>query len=157
VGVPAPQAADRSDEDNIALALSAFDRAKEIAPRHALTAFRKAKLLLSLDNLNVWAKRTPCLRARVRGVTNALGAACEAVILQDALEELLWTRDIAPLEASVHKLLAEVYRRLKRPQEALRALMMARDLDPRSITDPGQDAAYRLNEDLEETDAVPEL
>lgn len=77
--------------------------------------------------------------------------------LQDALEELLWTRDIAPLEASVHKLLSEVYRRLKRPQEALRSLMMARDLDPRSITDPGQDAAYRLNEDLEETDAVPEL
>ena len=70
---------------------------------------------------------------------------------QEALEELLHTRDIAPLEASVHKLLAEVYRKLDDPVNAMRALVMAHDLDPRSVVDAGQDAADRLNEDLQET------
>ena len=77
--------------------------------------------------------------------------------LQEALEELLWTRDIAPLEASVHKMLAEVYRKLDQPDKALRAMMMAHDLDPRSAVDPGQDAADRLDDDLQETTEVPDL
>lgn len=50
---------------------------------------------------------------------------------QDALEELLQLRDIAPKEGSVHLMLGKVYKRLGMAQKALVCMSTALDLNPK--------------------------
>ena len=77
------------------------------------------------------------------------------MLFQEALQELLLTRELEPTQADVYGLLSDVYRRLGRQQEAQRALAMMRDLRPRSLIDAAQEAANHLNDDLEEYDQPP--
>ena len=48
-----------------------------------------------------------------------------------ALEDLLIVKDLAPREPPVYTMLGRIYHRLSRPEDAIRWLQYAIDLDPK--------------------------
>merc|ERR1711964_474306 len=83
-------------------ALSYFTKATELAPRSALTRFKKARTLMAINEL------------------------------QYALEELTILKNLAPDEAMVHFLLGQLYKKLKQRQDAVHHFTVALNLDPKA-------------------------
>lgn len=88
-------------QKHIGLALQAFTKATELAPRAAQTRYKKARALLAVGQLEA------------------------------AQKELLILKDLAPDEASVHFLLGKMYIRNGDAQQATRHFTVAVALDPK--------------------------
>jgi len=83
-------------------ALEQFDKAIQLSYRNPLLRFKRAKTLVMMERY------------------------------QDALEELEKTKDLAPKEASIYRLLSEVYRNLGDKQKSLLNMTWATNLDQRA-------------------------
>lgn len=88
-------------QKQMGLALQAFSKATELAPRAAQTRYKKARALLAVGQLEA------------------------------AQKELLILKDLAPDEASVHFLLGKLYIRNGDAQQATRHFTVAVALDPK--------------------------
>lgn len=82
-------------------ALKFFSQATELAPRSALTRFKKARTLMAINEL------------------------------QAALAELTILKNLAPDEAMVHFLLGQLYKKLKERGQAVHHFTVALNLDPK--------------------------
>ncbi|KAH7349878.1 hypothetical protein B0T11DRAFT_135420 [Plectosphaerella cucumerina] len=89
-------------QKHVGLALQAFTKATELAPRAAQTRYKKARALLAVGQLDA------------------------------AQKELLILKDLAPDEASVHFLLGKMYVRNGDAQSATRHFTVAVALDPKA-------------------------
>ncbi|KAG7108274.1 Protein bimA like protein [Verticillium longisporum] len=89
-------------QKQMGLALQAFTKATELAPRAAQTRYQKARALLAVGQLEA------------------------------AQKELLILKDLAPDEANVHFLLGKMYIRTGEKQSAVRHFTVALALDPKA-------------------------
>jgi anaphase-promoting complex subunit 3 len=83
------------------MALTYFTKATDLAPRSALTRFKKARALMALGEMQL------------------------------ALNELMILKDIAPDEAMVHFLLGRLYKSLQDKGQAVRHFTIALNSDPK--------------------------
>ncbi|KAH8805718.1 hypothetical protein F5884DRAFT_800316 [Xylogone sp. PMI_703] len=95
-------------------ALAYYCKATEIAPRSTLTRFKKARTLMSIGEF------------------------------EEALNELMVLKDLAPDEAMVHFLLGRLYKCLRDKTSAVRHFTIALNLDPK--------ASHKIKEAIESLD-----
>lgn len=88
-------------QNQIVLALRAYSKAVELAPRAALTRYKKARALLAVGQI------------------------------EEAQKELIVLKDLAPDESRVHFLLGTLYRSMNEKQLAVRHFTDALALDPK--------------------------
>jgi len=89
---------------NTSEALQMFARAENLDPDNPLVKFRRARVYISIGQF------------------------------ENAVKDLEITRVLAPREAAVYRLLADLYRKLGRQPDAIRAHTVAMDLDPKGTT-----------------------
>jgi len=93
-------------------ALAEFDHAIRLSYKNPLLRFKRAKTLMAMNKYQVRYSFFSFLFL-------LLFLFAHSWIFQDALEELEKTKDLAPKEASVYRMMAEVYKQTGDKQRAL--------------------------------------